>query len=257
MAVTQARSVLDLGEAGWDGLARMMPESGGYLLERWTGPAGDDLLPALAAVLDGMNDAPRDAGVEAKRLPVDRIRATEERMRRDGEDCYSMLARRASDGAPAGITRIYLDAQPREPLGSPGRHDGAQGAPRPPARPAAQAVQPVLAARERAADRPDRHLERHHEPAHAGDQRGHGLRGARRVVRVAASAMTGSVRGRGRMGDVTERTALLRIAPELLLFLPASRREPQRPIVTDGSPTLGHHVESAGCPADRGGADDG
>ncbi|TXK42630.1 GNAT family N-acetyltransferase [Nonomuraea sp. C10] len=110
VAVTQARSVLDLGAAGWDGLARMMPESGGYLLERWTGPAGDDLLPALAAVLDGMNDAPRDAGVEPKRLPVDRIRATEERMRRDGEDCYSMLARRASDGAPAGITRIHLDA---------------------------------------------------------------------------------------------------------------------------------------------------
>lgn len=50
------------------------------------------------------------------------------------------------------------------------------------------------------------------------------------------------------MGDVTERTALLRIAPELLLFLPASRREPQRPIVPDGSSTLGHHVESAGVP---------
>ncbi|MDA0637551.1 GNAT family N-acetyltransferase [Nonomuraea sp. MCN248] len=110
VALHETRSVLDLGRADLDELARLMPEPGGYLLERWTGPAADDLLPALAAVLDGMNDAPHDAGVEAKRLPVDRIRATEERMRRDGEDCYSVLARRASDGAPAGITRIYLDA---------------------------------------------------------------------------------------------------------------------------------------------------
>ncbi|WP_408638221.1 Mut7-C RNAse domain-containing protein [Nonomuraea corallina] len=50
------------------------------------------------------------------------------------------------------------------------------------------------------------------------------------------------------MGAVTGRTALLRLAPELLLFLPASRREPERPVVTDGSSTLGHHVESAGVP---------
>lgn len=50
------------------------------------------------------------------------------------------------------------------------------------------------------------------------------------------------------METVTERTALLRLAPELLLFLPASRRGPEQPIVPDGSSTLGHHVESTGVP---------
>ncbi len=42
--------------------------------------------------------------------------------------------------------------------------------------------------------------------------------------------------------------ALLRIAPELLMFLPASRRREAQPITPDGSSTLGHHVESAGIP---------
>ncbi|MFG1943691.1 GNAT family N-acetyltransferase [Nonomuraea sp. NPDC048826] len=110
VTVKEARRVLDLGKADWDGLARMTPGIDGYLLERWTGPAGEDLLPVLAATLDGMNDAPRDVGVEPARLPLERVRAGEERMPRAGEDCYNILARRASDGAPAGITRVFLDA---------------------------------------------------------------------------------------------------------------------------------------------------
>jgi uncharacterized protein with PIN domain len=49
-------------------------------------------------------------------------------------------------------------------------------------------------------------------------------------------------------GTMETVTAILRIDPELLMFLPAARRTPERPIVTDGSSTLGHHVESAGIP---------
>jgi uncharacterized protein len=50
------------------------------------------------------------------------------------------------------------------------------------------------------------------------------------------------------MDNVTERDALLRIAPELMMFLPASRRDKPVRISLDGSSTLGHHVESAGVP---------
>lgn len=110
VGVVEARRVLDLNTAGWDKLARMVPETHGYVLEPWTGPASEDLLPDLAAVLDGMNDAPRSAGVEPMRQPLERVRIGEERMVRAGEGCYSVLARRVSDGAPAGFTRILLDA---------------------------------------------------------------------------------------------------------------------------------------------------
>jgi len=50
------------------------------------------------------------------------------------------------------------------------------------------------------------------------------------------------------MGGVRDMEAILRIAPELLMFLPAGRRSETRAIAPDGSSTLGHHVESAGIP---------
>src|SRR5690606_4323944 len=102
-----------------------------------------------------------------------------------------------------------------------------------------EAGHPVRAAGERAAHRADHHLERHLQPAHAGHQRGDGVRTARRVARDEARPVNGT------METVT---AILRIDPELLMFLPAARRTPERPIVTDGSSTLGHHVEPAGIP---------
>lgn len=50
------------------------------------------------------------------------------------------------------------------------------------------------------------------------------------------------------MDHVTERDACLRIAAELRMFLPVSRREEWQRVTTDGTSTLGHHVESAGVP---------
>ncbi|MEW9548014.1 Mut7-C RNAse domain-containing protein [Nonomuraea sp. NPDC050783] len=43
-------------------------------------------------------------------------------------------------------------------------------------------------------------------------------------------------------------TARLRIAPELRMFLPVSRRQEWHEVTPDGTSTLGHHVESAGIP---------
>ncbi|WP_327584395.1 Mut7-C ubiquitin/RNAse domain-containing protein [Nonomuraea sp. NBC_00507] len=43
-------------------------------------------------------------------------------------------------------------------------------------------------------------------------------------------------------------TARLRIAPELRMFLPVSRRQEWQEVIPDGTSTLGHHVESVGIP---------
>jgi uncharacterized protein with PIN domain len=50
------------------------------------------------------------------------------------------------------------------------------------------------------------------------------------------------------MDKVTERDARLRIASELTMFLPVSRRREWQQVTTDGTSTLGHHVESIGIP---------
>jgi hypothetical protein len=108
--VAEARRVLDLRKVDRDAFERLVPRSEGYRLERWTGPTSPELLPDLATVMDGMNDAPRDAGVEAMNLPLERVRADEQRTREGGDDSATILARRTSDGAPDGYTRVFLRA---------------------------------------------------------------------------------------------------------------------------------------------------
>ncbi|MEU4572848.1 GNAT family N-acetyltransferase [Nonomuraea sp. ATR24] len=108
LSLGEARRVLDLRAADWDGLRRMLPEPAGYRVERWLGPAEPGLLPDLATLLGGMNDAPRGEGVEESRFPLDSVRFAEERIGLAGETVYSVLARRISDGAPAGFSRIFI-----------------------------------------------------------------------------------------------------------------------------------------------------
>jgi uncharacterized protein with PIN domain len=50
------------------------------------------------------------------------------------------------------------------------------------------------------------------------------------------------------MDIVTEQDARLRIASELTMFLPASRRTEWHEVTPNGISTLGHHVESIGIP---------
>ncbi|WP_052424320.1 GNAT family N-acetyltransferase [Nonomuraea candida] len=110
VALVEARRTLDLRKADWAALERLTPRVEGYSLERWIGPAGPELLPDLATLMGGMNDAPRDGGVEAADFSVERLRVREERIPAGGQTCYTTIARRDSDGAPAGYTRIVLDA---------------------------------------------------------------------------------------------------------------------------------------------------
>ncbi|MFB9625049.1 Mut7-C RNAse domain-containing protein [Nonomuraea helvata] len=50
------------------------------------------------------------------------------------------------------------------------------------------------------------------------------------------------------MDFVSERDTRLRIASELTMFLPVSRRQEWQQVTPDGTSTLGHHVESLGIP---------
>lgn len=109
VTLTEARSTLDLRTADWDALRGMRPEAPGYHLEQWIGPARQELLPDLALVMNGMNDAPHDPDIEEEVHTVERVREREEALALTGRTCYTTVARRTSDGAPAGYTRILLD----------------------------------------------------------------------------------------------------------------------------------------------------
>ncbi|NUP03765.1 MAG: GNAT family N-acetyltransferase [Nonomuraea sp.] len=110
VALREARRTLDLRTADWSALRAMRPEVEGYHLERFQGPAAPELLGDLATLMGGMNDAPRDASVEDAVYDADRLRAGEESISLGGQTSYTMIARRDSDGAPAGFTRICLAA---------------------------------------------------------------------------------------------------------------------------------------------------
>lgn len=106
--IVEARRVLDLRKADWPALERMVREVDGYSLERWAGPAQPELLPDLATLMNGMNDAPRGPGVEDQDFSLERVREAEESIPASGQTCYSTIVRRDADGAPAGYTRICL-----------------------------------------------------------------------------------------------------------------------------------------------------
>nr|WP_055503460.1 GNAT family N-acetyltransferase [Nonomuraea pusilla] len=120
VSLEQARRVLDLRTADWAALDRLTPEVEGYDLEHWTGPARTELHRDLATLMNGMNDAPRDADVEDAAYTPERVRAAEENLARIGETCHTTIARRRDDGAPAGLTRIYLRADRSDAWGNQG-----------------------------------------------------------------------------------------------------------------------------------------
>lgn len=115
-SLAEARRVLDLREADWAGLeamlAQALPGAAGYVLERWAGPPPEHLLADLATLMGGMNDAPKDDEVvEDVRWDVERVRLMERGTVLSGQSNHIMVARRASDGAPAGLTRIVLNLE--------------------------------------------------------------------------------------------------------------------------------------------------
>ncbi|MEW9531587.1 N-acetyltransferase family protein [Microbispora sp. NPDC049125] len=114
-ASTETRHVLDLRATDWSGLEFLRTRAGrhatGYSLERWTGPAPDDLLGDMAQLSMGMNDEPSDGlDVEDERWDGERFRAHDEANARAGLIPYTMVARHSGTGEPAGYTRIFVSA---------------------------------------------------------------------------------------------------------------------------------------------------
>jgi GNAT superfamily N-acetyltransferase len=125
-AATEARRVLDLRTADWSGFELMRGDAvrhaRDYALERWAGPVGEEQLGDMAALMIGMNDEPLgDLDIEDQRWDPDRVRAADQVMAAAGLRAYTMVARHAATGEPAGFTRITVDAH--EPEGWARQHD--------------------------------------------------------------------------------------------------------------------------------------
>ncbi|NRQ35625.1 GNAT family N-acetyltransferase [Nonomuraea sp. NN258] len=110
VSLALARRVLDLRKVDWSAFERMRPDVPGYHLRSWTGPAPDELLPTLATLMSGMNDAPRDSDLADDSFDVARMREHERNLTLSGRTGHTTIALRDSDGAPAGLTRINFDA---------------------------------------------------------------------------------------------------------------------------------------------------
>ena len=125
-AATEARRVLDLRTADWSGFELMRGDAvrhaRDYSLERWAGPVGEEQLGDMAALMIGMNDEPLgDLDIEDQRWDPARVRAHDRVMAAAGLRAYTMVARHAATGEPAGFTRIAVDAH--EPEGWARQHD--------------------------------------------------------------------------------------------------------------------------------------
>lgn len=108
--------VADLDWTGLDraGLDNLLTEaesaSSDYELVDLPNPASPDLVPDLLAVHTAINDAPLDSLVlEDDAWPAERVRAYEQAMTARGFRLHRLLAKRRSDGAPAGQTVVVID----------------------------------------------------------------------------------------------------------------------------------------------------
>ncbi len=101
----------DLDGAGLDDLlAQAEAASSDYELVDLPNPAPPDLVPDLLTVHTAINDAPLDDLVlEDDAWPAERVRAYEQAMTARGFRLHRLLAKRRSDGAPAGQTVVVVD----------------------------------------------------------------------------------------------------------------------------------------------------
>ncbi|GAA0929408.1 GNAT family N-acetyltransferase [Nonomuraea longicatena] len=110
IVLPEARRTLDLRTLDWDAVRAAAPAHDGYRLERFASPAPEELLPDLVLLMNGMNDAPRGGDLEEEHYDLDRVREIEQVVSRRGWDTLGVLARRESDDAVAGLTRLGVRA---------------------------------------------------------------------------------------------------------------------------------------------------
>jgi GNAT superfamily N-acetyltransferase/RimJ/RimL family protein N-acetyltransferase len=80
----------------------------GYELLSWRGLPPGQHLSQLAVVLQSMQDAPRDAGVEAMAWDADRVKEAGQNLAGAGLDSLTVAARQVASGELAALTQLLL-----------------------------------------------------------------------------------------------------------------------------------------------------
>ncbi|GAA5081518.1 GNAT superfamily N-acetyltransferase [Thermocatellispora tengchongensis] len=111
--LVEVRRALDLRAADPGRLAELRREAerhaAGYTLERWRGSAPERLLPDLAVLINGMNDAPMgDLDVTGEHWDVERVLAMERMNEAADTLMYATIARHAATGEPAGYSALAV-----------------------------------------------------------------------------------------------------------------------------------------------------
>ena len=103
--------------AGKTGALRASAEAAaaGYTLVRWAGPTPPEYLASFAHVLNAINDAPHDAGVEDESWDAERVRARNDAPTESmGLRRHTIAARHDASGEIAAMSEISVD--PDDPL---------------------------------------------------------------------------------------------------------------------------------------------
>jgi len=111
--VVDARRVFVTAEVPPERIARLREgaarAAAGYSVVSWIGPVPDEYLLGLAAVVNALNDAPHNAGVEARDWDARRIRErVESRQAARGGRLYSVAAVHDATGEMAAVTAIEV-----------------------------------------------------------------------------------------------------------------------------------------------------
>jgi GNAT superfamily N-acetyltransferase len=113
--ITEVRRILDLSAVPAGKLAGLRVESqtatSGYCTLSWEGTVPEEHLRRVAVVNTAIGDAPHDEGTEAQAWDVDRVRAGQRRVERQGQRYYTVAAQCASGGEFAGLTQLAVDPQ--------------------------------------------------------------------------------------------------------------------------------------------------
>jgi len=116
--MAEASRVLHLRAIPDGHLARLRERAraagGGYALLSWEGPAPERYIGQVAALNQDGEDAPHEAGHEAQRWDVARVRAAEQRAAGQGLRRYSVAARSERTGELAALTELQVDPQAPE-----------------------------------------------------------------------------------------------------------------------------------------------
>jgi GNAT superfamily N-acetyltransferase len=105
-AVESLRQFLDIADVPDD----LPKEAGGYELARWEGPCPAELRPGMARLRATMNDAPTgDLDWEDEAWDAARVEAGDRVYTLRNIRAYTVIARHAVSGEPAGYTEIQVD----------------------------------------------------------------------------------------------------------------------------------------------------